>query len=96
MVGYKFLRAATLAFVAFCAIGESVADEPTISVEARQRYPWNGLVDIKFTVTGESNVKYDASFEIKDLVGGTNLTMRNVRKCDGTAVNPKSRLKRPL
>ena len=87
MIGHKFLRAATLAFVAFCAIGESVADEPTISVEARQRYPWNGLVDIKFTVTGESNVKYDTSFTIKDVVGGTNLTMRNVRKSDGTAVN---------
>ena len=87
MMGHKFLRAATLVFAVFCAMGEAVAEEPTISVEARQRYPWNGLVDIKFTVTGESNVKYDTSFVIKDLVGGTNLTMRNVRKSDGTAVN---------
>ncbi|MBO5796553.1 MAG: InlB B-repeat-containing protein [Bacteroides sp.] len=87
MMGHKFLRAATLVFAVFCTMGEAVAEEPTISVEARQRYPWNGLVDIKFTVTGESNVKYDTSFVIKDLVGGTNLTMRNVRKSDGTAVN---------
>ena len=87
MIGHNFLRVATLAFAAFCAMGDVVAEEPTISVEARQRYPWNGLVDIKFTVTGESNVKYDTSFVIKDLVGGTNLTMRNVRKSDGTAVN---------
>ena len=27
----------------------AVAAEPGITVEARQRYPWNGLVDLKFT-----------------------------------------------
>ena len=92
MIGHKFLRAATLAFATFCAVGETIADEPTISVEARQRYPWNGLVDIKFTVTGKSGGRYDTSFVAKDLVGGTNITMKTIRKSDGTIAAEKERL----
>ena len=44
------------------------------SVTARQRYPWNGLVDIDvtFAASGLSTV----SFEVKDTVGNTNLNAR--------------------
>jgi uncharacterized repeat protein (TIGR02543 family) len=63
----------------------AVAAEPGITVEARQRYPWNGLVDLKFTITGESGTKYDTSFTAKDMVGGTNIAMKTIRKSDGTS-----------
>ena len=59
------------------------AAEPGISVEARQRYPWNGLVDVKFTISGTSGIKYDTSFTAKDMVGGTNIAMKTIRKSDG-------------
>lgn len=44
------------------------------SVTARQRYPWNGLVDIDvtFAASGLSTV----SFEVKDTKGDTNLNAR--------------------
>ena len=44
------------------------------SVTARQRYPWNGLVDIDvtFAASGLSTV----SFEVKDTTGNTNLNAR--------------------
>ena len=74
----KFLTIVVLLGFAVSAI----AAEPGISVEARQRYPWNGLVDIKFTITGTSGTKYDTSFTAKDVVGGTNITMKTLRKFD--------------
>ena len=61
----------------------AVAAEPGITVEARQRYPWNGLVDLKFTIAGESGTKYDTSFTAKDMVGCTNIAMKTIRKSDG-------------
>ena len=61
--------------------------EPAISVEARQRYPWNGLVDVYFTITGDAGTKYDTSFTAKDMVGNTNIAMRTIRKADGTAAD---------
>ena len=38
------------------------AAEPGITVSARQRYPWNGLVDINFTITGDAGTKYDTDY----------------------------------
>ena len=61
------------------------AADPGITVSARQRYPWNGLVDINFTITGDAGTKYDTSFTAKDMVGNTNIAMRTIRKADGTA-----------
>ena len=61
------------------------AADPAITVSARQRYPWNGLVDINFTITGDAGTKYDTSFTAKDMVGNTNIAMRTIRKADGTA-----------
>ena len=79
-----------MGLLAVVALGISLAvfaAEPTISVEARQRYPWNGLVDLHFTITGTSGMKYDTSFTAKDMVGGTNITMATIRKADGSAAN---------
>lgn len=64
-----------------------LAAGPAISVTAKQRYPWNGLVDVDFTVAGDSGSKYKVAFSAKDEGGGTNLTMKTVRKSDGTAAN---------
>ncbi len=69
-----------LALAAFAA-------DPTITVSAQQRYPWNGLVDLNFTITGTSGTKYDTSFTAKDMVGNTNIAMRTIRKPDGSAAN---------
>ena len=64
------------------------ADEPTITgVTAQQRYPWNGLIDFSFTLTGSDGILHDVSFTALDVVGGTNITMATVRKEDGTAAN---------
>ena len=65
----------------------SFAAEPGITVSARQRYPWKGVLDINFAITGDAGTKYDTSFTAKDMVGGTNITMATVRKADGTAAN---------
>ena len=59
----------------------------SISITATPRYPWNGKVDLKFTIDGTSGTKYDTSFTAKDVAGGTNLTMKTLYKSNGTAVN---------
>lgn len=69
--------------------GSVLAGECTesINITATSRYPWNGKVDLRFTITGESGTRYNVSFAAKDLVGNTNLTMKTVRRSDGSAVN---------
>ena len=57
------------------------------NITAKQRYPWNGLVDLGFTITGDSGTQYDVSFTAKDMVGGTNITMATIRKSNGVAAN---------
>ena len=59
----------------------------SISIAATPRYPWNGKVDLKFTIDGTSGTKYDTSFTAKDVAGGTNLTMKTLYKSNGTAAN---------
>ena len=81
--------AAICVFVAFTLA--ALAADPTISVSAQQRYPWNGLVDLNFTITGTSGTKYDTSFTAKDMVGNTNIAMRTIRKADGTSANIASK-----
>ena len=70
------LVAALLALVSFTGF----AADPAITVSAQQRYPWNGLVDVHFTITGDAGTKYDTSFTAKDMVGNTNIAMRTIRK----------------
>ena len=46
--------------------------------QARQRYPWNGLVDVDFTLAGDTAKCYRVSLDVTDLDGGTNLAARTV------------------
>ena len=76
-------------YVMACAVmlgGLAIAAE-SISITATPRYPWNGKVDLKFTIDGTSGTKYDTSFTAKDVAGGTNFTMKTLYKSDGTAAN---------
>ena len=59
----------------------------SIAITATPRSPWDGKVDLTFTITGESETKYDTSFVAKDLVSNTNLTMKTLYKSDGTDAN---------
>lgn len=80
----RFMKVMMLAQI--CA-STALAVDPAISVSIRQRYPWNGLVDLHFTITGEEGSQYATSFTAKDMVGNTNITMATVRKADGMAAN---------
>ena len=59
--GLHGLAALTLA--CFGMAWAAFAAEPTILVSARQRYPWNGLVDLHFTITGDAGTKYDTDYQ---------------------------------
>ena len=55
------------AVVAVAMAAGAFADAPTISnVKAQQRYPWNGLVDIDYTITGDTT-GLGVSILVKDL-----------------------------
>ncbi len=54
---------------------------------ARQRYPWNGLVDVDFTLTGDTAKCYRVSLDVTDLDGGTNLVARTVWEDGGAVTN---------
>lgn len=58
------------------------------NVRARQRWPWNGKVDIDFDVVGSAGVSYGVVLSVTDTIGGTNLTMRTVTTSEETAINP--------
>ena len=58
------------------------------NVRARQRWPWNGKVDIDFDVVGSAGVSYGVVLSVTDTIGGTNLTMRTVTTSEGAAINP--------
>ena len=58
------------------------------NVRARQRWPWNGKVDIDSDVIGSAGVSYGVVLSVTDTIGGTNLTMRTVTTSDGAAINP--------
>ena len=86
---HKTLRIATrsaFSFFLLCTFASAFAAE-SISITATPRYPWNGKVDLKFTIDGTSGTKYDTSFTAKDVAGGTNLTMKTLTKSNGTAAN---------
>lgn len=56
------MKTKALMFILLCrCLG--VFAEPTVSdVVAKQRYPWNGAVNLNFTITSTSGTKYDTSF----------------------------------
>ena len=81
-------ESATVKAVAISAGGVSsevaskeLALSPALAVEdvaARQRYPWNGKVDIDCEITGDASKKYAVTFAVEDEVGHTNLPIRTV------------------
>ena len=82
------MKTIAVLLVGIVAALNSVFGAPRVSdISARQRYPWNGLVDLKFTGTGTSGTKYDTSFIAKDMVGGTNITMVTVRNKEGASID---------
>lgn len=80
------------AFVGVCLFAVAGFAAESISITATPRYPWNGKVDLKFTIDGTSGTKYDTSFTAKDMVGGTNVAMKTIRKSNGVAAEEKEKL----
>jgi len=56
------------------------------SVTARQRYPWNGMVDIAFTVKGDADKYYAVSFVATNVSACTGLTMKTLLDEKGAAL----------
>ena len=85
-------ESATVKAVAISSIGVSsevssreLALHPALVVEdtkARQRYPWNGKVDIDCEITGDETKKYAVTFSVEDEIGHTNLPIRTVSPVD--------------
>ena len=62
-------------------VSKELALHPALAVEdvaARQRYPWNGKVDIGCEITGDATKKYSVTFAADDEVGHTNLAIKTV------------------
>lgn len=64
---------AGMAMVAMALDNVEVTD-----VKARQRYPWNGKVDIDFTLDSKPTEPYFMRVEVYDNVGKTNLPVKSV------------------
>ena len=54
---------------------------------ARQRYPWNGLVDVDFSLAGDSARRYRVTLDATDLDGRTNLSAKTVWADQGLVTN---------
>ena len=53
------------------------------NVEAHQRYPWNGKVDIDFLIeSSDADAAYKVTVVCTDHVGNTNLTLRTIKYND--------------
>lgn len=55
------------------AAGIAIASLQAASVSdvtARQRYPWNGMVDIDYTITGANAERLSVSVRVKDVETG--------------------------
>ena len=68
----------------------AVAAEPTITVSAQQRYPWNGLVDVNVSFEGNVGETYRVELSAIDRAGGTNLAVATVWRdgAEGMVGNP--------
>jgi hypothetical protein len=65
-----------------------VEDIPVLkNVVASQRYPWNGLVDVKCVLEGDGARDYKVTLAVKDETGGTNLPARTFWQNGGTVTN---------
>ena len=71
MMNHGIHRIHEIGMLAVLTLGASLAvfaADPTITVSAQQRYPWNGLVDLNFTIMGEEGTRYATSFMLCRLV----------------------------
>lgn len=84
-----WLLVASLAtVVAYADITFEVKD-----VEAHQRYPWNGKVDIDFTIdSAVEGSNFAVRVEAKDTVGQTNITLTTMRYDDKIALSSLGKL----
>ena len=77
----KSLLALCAMFVCSCAF--ATLQYKVANVEAHQRYPWNGKVDIDFTIESEdATADFKVTFECKDHGGNTNIVMKTIRNND--------------
>ena len=69
------------------ATGEMALHAATVSdVTARQRYPWNGLIDIDYELGGTvSNCNYRMVFTATNTVDGTGFDLKHVFLKDQSA-----------
>ena len=72
-----------LLFLSFCAA--AMADDPVLNLSARQRYPWNGKVDVSFTITGETEENY-LSITATNAATGSTIPVRTIADMGGNAV----------
>ena len=80
---YKVMKRITIAVVAVLVEALSVAATPTVTdVVAKQRYPWNGLVDISCKVTGIVGTTNGLKFA----VAAVSQDSGDVRKCSNFRV----------
>ena len=78
----------TLSFTG--AMLEIVPAMALTSISARQRYPWNGLVDVDVAFSGTAGATYRVELSATDRIGGTNLTVATVwrKGTEGAVGNP--------
>lgn len=77
-----------LGMVVYADIAFEVKD-----VEAHQRYPWNGKVDIDFTIdSAVEGSNFAVRVEAKDTVGKTNITLKTVKYEDKVALSSLEKL----
>ena len=82
---------AITALLMWAVFTSAFADTPTITdVTARQRYPWNGLVDVDVAFEGPSGEHYRIELSARDEAGGTNLPVRTawLEGAPGAVGNP--------
>ena len=68
----------TVGFMAVAASAMALDYCEVTGVNARQRYPWNGLVDIDFTLDSKATEPYLMHVTVLDNVGKTNLPVKTV------------------
>ena len=77
----KSVLALCAVFVCSCAF--ATLQYKVANVEAHQRYPWNGKVDIDFTIDcADTAADFKVTFECKDHGGNTNIVMKTIRNND--------------
>ena len=81
----KNLTSSSNGSVNLYAVWESALSVSVLS--AKQRYPWNGLVDVKCVLDGGANQNYNVAFVVNDEVGGTNIPARTFWQIGGNTTN---------